>query len=83
MVEADIVEGLLQHLGVQKVHTLAHDVGDTVAQVMLARFNDRSYRSVSWTVTPFSTQDSVSLFHEWRAVPWATSCIVHPEATEQ
>jgi len=42
MVEADIVEGLLQHLDVQEVHILAHDVGDTVAQEMLARFNDRS-----------------------------------------
>lgn len=42
MVEADIVEGLLQYLDVKQVHILAHDIGDTVAQEMLARFNDRT-----------------------------------------
>ena len=42
MLEADIVEGLLQNLDVKQVHILAHDVGDTVAQEMLARFNDRT-----------------------------------------
>ena len=42
MTEADVAEGLLQHLGVHQVHILAHDIGDTVAQEMLARFNDRT-----------------------------------------
>ena len=42
MTEADIVEGLLQYLGVKQVHVLAHDIGDTVAQEMLARYNDRT-----------------------------------------
>lgn len=42
MTEADITEGLLQYLAVQPVHILAHDIGDTVAQELLARFNDRT-----------------------------------------
>lgn len=42
MTEADITEGLLQYLAIEKVHILAHDVGDTVAQELLARFNDRT-----------------------------------------
>lgn len=41
MTEADISEGLLQYLAVEQVHILAHDIGDTVAQELLARFNDR------------------------------------------
>ena len=41
MTQADIVEGLLWHLHVTDTHVLAHDVGDTVAQELLARFNDR------------------------------------------
>ena len=42
MLEADVVEALLQHLGVDQVQILAHDIGDTVAQEMLARFHDRA-----------------------------------------
>ena len=30
-------EKLLDHLGIEDVHLLAHDLGDTVAQEMLAR----------------------------------------------
>ena len=40
MTEADVTEGLLQYLAVEQVHILAHDIGDTVAQELLARFND-------------------------------------------
>lgn len=35
--QADMIEGLLEHLGQAHVHILAHDVGDTVAQELLAR----------------------------------------------
>jgi pimeloyl-ACP methyl ester carboxylesterase len=38
---ADVAEGLLARLGVPRVHVLAHDVGDTVAQELLARHNRR------------------------------------------
>ena len=34
---ADMHESLLAHLGVDTVHILAHDIGDSVAQEMLAR----------------------------------------------
>ncbi len=40
--QADLHEELLASLGVTEVDILAHDYGDTVAQELLARFNDRS-----------------------------------------
>lgn len=39
--QADLHERLLEFLGIRKVHVLAHDYGDTVAQELLARFNLR------------------------------------------
>lgn len=41
MDQADLHEGLLSELGVQRYHILAHDYGDTVAQELLARDIDR------------------------------------------
>ncbi len=41
MDQADLHEALLEQLGVKRVHVLAHDYGDTVAQELLARFNER------------------------------------------
>ncbi|MFA5676911.1 MAG: alpha/beta hydrolase [Pseudomonas sp.] len=35
--QADIQQALLQHLGVEQYHLLAHDYGDSVAQELLAR----------------------------------------------
>jgi pimeloyl-ACP methyl ester carboxylesterase len=35
--QADLFESLLAHLGVKRIHILAHDYGDTVAQELLAR----------------------------------------------
>jgi pimeloyl-ACP methyl ester carboxylesterase len=35
--QADMITGLLAELGVTRVHVLAHDYGDTVAQELLAR----------------------------------------------
>ncbi|XP_022099302.1 mesoderm-specific transcript protein-like isoform X2 [Acanthaster planci] len=37
--QADIMEALLAELGVNQVHILAHDMGDTVAQELIARQN--------------------------------------------
>lgn len=42
MDQADLQEALLEHLGVSEAHILAHDYGDTVAQELLARFNERT-----------------------------------------
>jgi pimeloyl-ACP methyl ester carboxylesterase len=39
--QADLLEGLLAHLGVRRVHLFAHDYGDTVAQELLARHLER------------------------------------------
>jgi pimeloyl-ACP methyl ester carboxylesterase len=38
---ARVVEELLGALGVSRTHVLAHDVGDTVAQELLARHSAR------------------------------------------
>lgn len=40
--QADLQEVLLDHLGVCEAHLLCHDYGDTVAQELLARHNERS-----------------------------------------
>jgi pimeloyl-ACP methyl ester carboxylesterase len=39
--QADLVETLLSGLGVDRLHVLAHDYGDSVAQELLARFEGR------------------------------------------
>jgi len=39
--QADLIEGLLDGLGIRRVRILAHDYGDTVAQELLARFEER------------------------------------------
>jgi pimeloyl-ACP methyl ester carboxylesterase len=46
MEQADIVEELLRQLGLFEVHLLAHDYGDTVAQELLARHEDRRGRDL-------------------------------------
>jgi pimeloyl-ACP methyl ester carboxylesterase len=39
--QADIIESLLSERGIEEVVILAHDLGDTIAQELLARFVDR------------------------------------------
>mmetsp|Transcript_21774 Transcript_21774/g.24302 ORF Transcript_21774/g.24302 Transcript_21774/m.24302 type:complete len:335 (-) Transcript_21774:39-1043(-) len=39
--QATMVEDLLKHLGIEHTHILAHDVGDTVFQELLARYQER------------------------------------------
>ena len=45
--QADLCEGLLESLDVGNAHVLAHDYGDTVAQELLARHNERETRGQS------------------------------------
>jgi len=45
--QADLIEALLQHLQIDKVHILAHDYGDTVLQELLARTQDRKKSEAS------------------------------------
>jgi pimeloyl-ACP methyl ester carboxylesterase len=40
MDQADMLEALMRHRDVREVHILAHDVGDTVAQELIARHNE-------------------------------------------
>jgi pimeloyl-ACP methyl ester carboxylesterase len=42
--QASLMEALLGDLGVSRAHVLAHDYGDTVAQELLARHEDRRER---------------------------------------
>jgi pimeloyl-ACP methyl ester carboxylesterase len=42
--QASCQEGLLRELGIGSAHVLAHDYGDTVAQELLARQEDRAQR---------------------------------------
>ncbi len=43
---ADIVESLLESLGIHSYHLLVHDVGDSVAQELLARQHDRQENKI-------------------------------------
>ncbi len=40
MDQADMLEALMKHRNAQEAHILAHDVGDTVAQELIARHNE-------------------------------------------
>lgn len=42
MEQADIMEAVLETMGIRQYHILAHDYGDTVAQEMIARQNEVS-----------------------------------------
>lgn len=50
--QADIAEALLTQLGVQKYHLLSHDLGDSVAQELVARLQERKdeQRVSSWLI---------------------------------
>lgn len=39
--QADLLESLMREKGVEKVHIISHDYGDTVVQELLARFQSR------------------------------------------
>lgn len=45
--QADIIEGLATKLGIKEAHIFAHDLGDTVAQELLARQFEKSSK-VNW-----------------------------------
>jgi len=40
--QADMIEALIKHRGITELHILAHDVGDTVTQELIARHNESS-----------------------------------------
>jgi pimeloyl-ACP methyl ester carboxylesterase len=45
--QASLHEGLLRSLGVEATHVLAHDYGDSVAQELLARHEERASRAAA------------------------------------
>ncbi|MEQ9592908.1 MAG: alpha/beta hydrolase [Cyclobacteriaceae bacterium] len=45
--QADIIESLLGTFGIEDAHILAHDLGDTIAQELLAR-NAEGMSSIAW-----------------------------------
>lgn len=45
--QATLHENLLQSLKISSIHILAHDYGDTVAQELLARYEDRKKQKIS------------------------------------
>ena len=42
--QADLLEALLREKGITHVHIISHDYGDTVAQELLARFQERTQK---------------------------------------
>ena len=42
--QADLLEALLRKKGIERVHIISHDYGDTVAQELLARFQERTQK---------------------------------------
>jgi len=52
MKQTDAVELLLEDLGITEAHILAHDIGDTIAQELLARKKEQKAK-VTWLSTVF------------------------------
>jgi pimeloyl-ACP methyl ester carboxylesterase len=48
---ADMHEALLRHLGVSECHVLAHDIGDSVAQELLSRYEEREAGSRPYAIS--------------------------------
>jgi pimeloyl-ACP methyl ester carboxylesterase len=48
---ADMHETLLRHLGVSECHVLAHDIGDSVAQELLSRYEEREAGSRPYAIS--------------------------------
>lgn len=48
---ADMHEALLQQLGVSECHVLAHDIGDSVAQELLSRYEEREDASRPYAIS--------------------------------
>jgi len=44
--QADLVEVMMEKMGIERGHILAHDYGDTVVQEMLARYSNRQAQKV-------------------------------------
>ncbi len=50
--QADVAENLLLHFGIKEAHIFAHDLGDTVAQELLAR-QENNTNKINWKSCTF------------------------------
>jgi len=72
--QADIVEALVLHLGLDQFHVLAHDYGDTVAQELLARQHEGSGKG-NWLSLCFLNG---GLFPETHHALWTQKLLLSP-----
>jgi pimeloyl-ACP methyl ester carboxylesterase len=76
--QADIHEALLGRLGVRRVHLLAHDYGDTVAQELLARHEERRARGDDALVVESACLLNGGLFPETHRATRAQKLLAGP-----
>lgn len=69
MDQADMIESLLEFQGIKSLHILAHDVGDTVAQELLAR---RQYKTLGAAIKSLVFLNGGMLPHLHRPRPIQT-----------
>ena len=63
---ADMHEALLEYLGVSECHVLAHDLGDSVAQELLSRYEERSERSRPYEIRSITWLNGGMFFEVYR-----------------
>ncbi len=76
--QADLHEALLTRLGVRRVHLLAHDYGDTVAQELLARHEERRTRGDDALVIESACLLNGGLFPETHRATRAQKLLASP-----
>ena len=80
--QADIHEALLKRLAIRRVHLLAHDYGDTVAQELLARDAERRARGDESLVIESACLLNGGLFPETHRATTGQQILVSPAGRE-
>jgi pimeloyl-ACP methyl ester carboxylesterase len=76
--QATLHEELLAGLGIERVHLLAHDYGDTVAQEMLARFAERTQRESPGLILESACMLNGGIFPEANRSPTIQKLLAGP-----
>jgi len=78
--QAEIIQSLLHHLDIGKVHLLAHDFGDTVAQELLHRHNHYNRTDINQTLIEIKTVCLLNggIFPEMHKARWSQEISLHP-----
>lgn len=63
---ADDLNGLLNHLGIEKVHVVGISLGGLVAQTFVLRHPDKVDKLVLVDTTPKVTEDLIDVVYSWR-----------------